>query len=248
MKDDKLIRFFNAIDFNKEYLKYYENASLKEVLLRRKENRMTMVINIDSLPPIEAFKETYEKGKTLEGADEVRFKFIVENNTLLFKEYFDYYFDILVSKCPMLNCIDRNKITFENNKINIEVLNPAEYNKIEEIKEKIEIFMSDMGFDDVEVNPNINEEEREKFKKELNTTTEKIVNKEVRKTIKGNPIAGEASEIKNLITNEDRVVLIAKVFGIDSKSTQSGWFIITLKLTDYTDSIMANILDRKSVV
>ena len=245
MKDDKLIRFFNAINFNKDYLKYYENASLKEVLLKRKENKMTMIINIDLLPPIEVFKEIYEKGKTLEGAKEVRFKFIVENNTLLFKEYFDYYFDILISRCPMLKCIDRNKITFNNNKINIEVLNPAEYNKIEEIKEKIEIFMSDMGFDDVEVTSNINEEEREKFKKELNTTTEKIVNKEVRKTIKGNPIAGEPSEIKNLITNEDRVILIAQVFGIDSKSTQSGWFIITLKLTDYTDSIMANIFTKK---
>ena len=245
MKDDKLIRFFNAINFNKDYLKYYENASLKEVLLKRKENKMTMIINIDLLPPIEVFKEIYEKGKTLEGAKEVRFKFIVENNTLLFKEYFDYYFDILISRCPMLKCIDRNKITFNNNKINIEVLNPAEYNKIEEIKEKIEVFMSDMGFDDVEVTSNINEEEREKFKKELNTTTEKIVNKEVRKTIKGNPIAGEPSEIKNLITNEDRVILIAQVFGIDSKSTQSGWFIITLKLTDYTDSIMANIFTKK---
>ena len=245
MKDDKLVRFFNAINFNKDNLKYYENASLKEVLLKRKENRMTMIINIDSLPPVDVFKETYEKGKTLEGADEVRFKFIVENNTLLFKEYFDYYFDILVSKCPMLNCIDRTKITFDNNKINIEVLNPAEYNKIEEIKEKIEIFMSDMGFDDVEVTANINETEREKFKQTLDVVTEKIVNKETRKTIKGNPIAGEASEIKNLITNEDRVVLIAKVFGIDSKSTQSGWFIITLKLTDYTDSIMANIFTKK---
>ena len=245
MKDDKLVRFFNAIDFNKDNLKYYDNASLKEVLLRRKENRMTMIINIDSLPPVDVFKETYEKGKTLEGADEVRFKFIVENNTSLFKEYFDYYFNILVSKCPMLNCIDRTKITFDNNKINIEVLNPAEYNKIEEIKEKIEIFMSDMGFDDVEVTTNINETEREKFKQTLDVVTEKIVNKETRKTIKGNPIAGEASEIKNLITNEDRVVLIAKVFGIDSKSTQSGWFIITLKLTDYTDSIMANIFTKK---
>lgn len=245
MKDDKLVRFFNAIDFNKDYLKYYENASLKEVLLRRKENRMTMIINIDSLPPVDVFKETYEKGKSLEGADEVRFKFIVENNTLLLKEYFDYYFDILVSKCPMLNCIDRTKITFDNNKINIEVLNPAEYHKIEEIKEKIEIFMSDMGFDDIEVTANINETEREKFKQTLDVVTEKIVNKETRKTIKGNPIAGEASEIKNLITNEDRVVLIAKVFGIDSKSTQSGWFIITLKLTDYTDSIMANIFTKK---
>ena len=245
MKDDKLIRFFNAINFNKDYLKYYENASLKEVLLNRKENKMTMIINIDLLTPIEVFKEIYEKGKTLEGAKKVIIKYIVENNTLLFKKYFNYYFDILINRCPMLNCIDRNKITFNNNKINIEVLNTAEYNKIEEIKEKIEVFMSDMGFDDVEVTSNINEEEREKFKKELNTTTEKIVNKEVRKTIKGNPIAGEPSEIKNLITNEDRVILIAQVFGIDSKSTQSGWFIITLKLTDYTDSIMANIFTKK---
>ena len=245
MKDDKLVRFFNAIDFNNEDLKYYENASLKEVLLRRKENRMTMIININELPPIDAFKETYVKAKTLDGADEVRFKFITENSNLYFKEYFEYYFDILVSKCPMLKCIDKTKITYEDNIINIEVLNPAEQRKIEEIKEKIEIFLSDMGFQDVEVNARINEEEREKFKQTLDVVTEKIVNKETRKTIKGNPIAGEPSEIKNLITNEDRVILVAKVFGLDSRSTQSGWFIITLKLTDYTDSIMANIFTRK---
>ena len=245
MKDDKLVRFFNAIDFNNEDLKYYENASLKEVLLRRRENRMTMIININELPPIDVFKETYIKAKTLDGADEVRFKFITENSNLYYKEYFEYYFDILVSKCPMLKCIDKTKITFDNNTINIEVLNPAEQRKIEEIKEKIEIFLSDMGFQDVEVNANINEEEREKFKQTLDVVTEKIVNKETRRTIKGNPIAGEPSEIKNLITNEDRVVLVAKVFGLDSRSTQSGWFIITLKLTDYTDSIMANIFTRK---
>ncbi|UKI58325.1 MAG: hypothetical protein L6V81_02590 [Clostridium sp.] len=69
----------------------------------------------------------------------------------------------------------------------------------------------------------------------------KLKSKKTRTTIKGNPIAGDVSQIKNLIAAEDKVVLIAKVFGVDSKSTQSGWFIITLKLTDYTDSIMANI-------
>lgn len=245
MKDDKLIRFFNAINFKEEYLKYYEDASLKEVLLMKKLNKMTMIINIDNLPPINVFKETYDRAKTLKGADEVRFKFIVKNNNLYLEEYFNYYFDILVSKCPMLNCIDRKKITFNNNKINIEVLNPAEYNKIEEIKEKIEIFLCDMGYDGIDITSNINEEEREKFKKELNKSTEQIINKEVKKIIKGSPITGNPSEIKNIITNEDKVVLIAKVFGLESKSTQSGWFIITLKITDYTDSIIANIFTKK---
>ena len=47
------------------------------------------------------------------------------------------------------------------------------------------------------------------------------------------------------MTNEDKVVLIAKVFGLDSKSTQSGWYIISLKLTDYTDSIISNIFTKK---
>ena len=48
---------------------------------------------------------------------------------------------------------------------------------------------------------------------------------------------------KSYITSKAN--LIAKVFGVDSKSTQSGWFIITLKLTDYTDSIIANIFTKK---
>ena len=117
--------------------------------------------------------------------------------------------------------------------------------KIESLSEKIEIFLSDMGFDEVTINTFINEEAREQFKKELNTTVEVIENKQNKKVIKGNPISGEKSEIKNLITNEDKVVLIAKIFGLESKSTQSGWFIITLKLTDYTDSIMANIFTKK---
>ena len=245
MKDNKLNRFFDTTNFNNEFTIYFNNASLKEVLLSKKSNRMTMIIEIDKLPSINVFEELYEKGKTLKGVKEFRIKFISNDNKDKLKEYFNYYFDILINKCPMLKCIDKEKITFNDNSINIEVLNTAELNKIKEISENIEIFLNDMSFDNISINAYINEEEREKFKKSLNDTKEIIETKKTVKIIKGNKITGEVSEIKNLITNEDNVVLIANVFGIDGISTSKGWYIITLKITDYTDSIISKIFTRK---
>ena len=245
MKDIRLLKLANTIKLNENFTKYLENAELKEVLLNKKTNKMTIVIINDFLFPIDMFHELYEKGTSLDGVDKIRYKFIIKENNKYFQEYFLYYFDILVKSCPMLECIKKDKIAFDGNSVNIEVLNSAEKNKIEELTDKIEVFLSDMGFDDINIKATINEKEREKFKESLIEVHDEVKSKKTRTTIKGNPIAGDASQIKNLIAAEDKVVLIAKVFGVDSKSTQSGWFIITLKLTDYTDSIIANIFTKK---
>ncbi len=245
MKDEKLLRFLNAVNFNDSLTQYFKDYTVKEVLLEKKTNTMRLVLECDELVPINIFDELYKSGNTLNGVNKVIYKFIVKNNTKYLEEYFNYYFDKLLSKCPMLKCIDRDKIKFDNSNINIPVLNNVEKDKIESLKEKIEIFLSDMGFDLIEVTATIDEEERKKFKEQLNSTVEVVQNRNTKQTIKGNPISGEISQIKNLMSNEDKVVLIAKVFGLDSRSTQSGWYIITLKLTDYTDSIMANIFTKK---
>ena len=126
MKDNKLVRFFNAIKFNIDFTSFFEEATLKDVLLDKKKNKMTMIIEMDNLIPLDVFKELCEKSKVLDGAEKVHFKFIIKNNDKLFLDYFNFYFDILVSKCPMLECIDRENISIENNKINIDVLNKAE--------------------------------------------------------------------------------------------------------------------------
>lgn len=78
MKDNKLVRFFNTVNFNIDFTGFFEEASLKEVLLDKKNNKMTMIIEMDNLVPLEVFKELCEKGKTLEGAEKVRFKFIIK--------------------------------------------------------------------------------------------------------------------------------------------------------------------------
>ena len=164
MIEDKLERLFKTINFDEENFPFFKNASVKEVLLLKKINRMTLVLEIDKPIPIDVFKELFEKASTLKGADSVRFKFIVKDNSMYFKEYFDYYFDLTVKKCPMLKCVDKEKIKIENNTIHFEVLNNAEKQKIESLAEKISIFMSDMGFDDVVISADINEEDRKKFK------------------------------------------------------------------------------------
>lgn len=240
----KLERFLNTIEFNKDNYKYFENASVKEVLLTKKTNRMTLILNLDKLIPIDIFKELYEKAHNLKGAESVRFKFIVKENNEYFDDYFNYYFDILVDNCPMLRAIDRSKITIDNNKIIFEVLNNAEKEKIESLEEKIETFLVDMGFEDVSIEAIISESLRQEFESELKKeeTSPKDVVKD--SLIKGRNIKGEPSLIKNLITNENNVIIIGEVFGVESRTTQSGWNIITIKITDYTDSIISNIFTK----
>ena len=147
MKDEKLLRFLNAVNFNDSLTQYLKDYTVKEVLLEQKTNTMRLVLECDELMPINVFNELYKSGNTLKGVNKVIYKFIVKNNTKYLKEYFNYYFDKLLSKCPMLECIDRDKIKYDDNVIDISVLNNIEKNKIESLKEKIEIFMSDMGFD-----------------------------------------------------------------------------------------------------
>ena len=241
--DSKLSRFFNAINFDQKYYSFFENASVKDVLLTRKTNKMTIIISIDNTLPIDVFSYLCTTGKTLNPEGDVRYKFLVKNNELLFNDYFNYYFDILISKCPMLKSIDREKIEIDNNNIKFNVLNTFEKEKIESLSEKIETFLTDMGYDDVSVNAVINEDIRAAFELEKDKVEIKEKKKET-KVIKGKSVIGEVSKIKNLINNENNVVIIGEVFGIDSRSTQSGWYIITAKITDNTDSIISNIFTK----
>ena len=85
MKDNKLERFFNAINFDKNFTEYFNEASVKEVLLNKKINRMTLVIEIDELPPINVFKSLCEYAQNMKG-EEASSKTNIESKRLQKKE------------------------------------------------------------------------------------------------------------------------------------------------------------------
>ena len=52
MKDEKLLRFFNAVNFNDSLTQYFKDYAVKEVLLEQKTNTMRLVLECDDLVPI----------------------------------------------------------------------------------------------------------------------------------------------------------------------------------------------------
>ena len=91
MKDNKLERFFNAIDFNKDYEEYFTNAKVMDVRLNKELNRMTLLINLDTEVPINVFNELCVKGLNLDGASSVRYKFTINGSESFFDDYFQLY-------------------------------------------------------------------------------------------------------------------------------------------------------------
>ena len=89
MKDNKLERFFNAIDFNKDYEEYFTNAKVMDVRLNKELNRMTLLINLDTEVPINVFNELCVKGLNLDGASSVRYKFTINGSESFFDDYFN---------------------------------------------------------------------------------------------------------------------------------------------------------------
>ena len=57
MKDEKLLRFFNAVNFNDSLTQYFKDYTVKEVLLEQKTNTMRLVLECDELIPINVFDE-----------------------------------------------------------------------------------------------------------------------------------------------------------------------------------------------
>lgn len=229
MKDVRLERFLNKINFDITPYPFFNDYEIDKVVINKKQNTMTIYIKMKENMDIKVYEELYEKSKKFESASKVYFVFLVNDNSKKLKDYFNYYFNKLLNTCPMLGCIDLDKIKFENNIIDFEVLNKAEIEKIDSLKPKIINFLKCMGYE-VDIISHINEEEHKKLQEEIIVNIEEATPKETKRILKGTFIKGESRTIKNLITAEDNVIITGFVFGVEGKTTASGWNIITLKV------------------
>lgn len=239
--DNKLLRFFNEIKFDEAYFEQFKDAKIDKVEVNTKKKIWVIHISFLDLINVEVFELLCNQCKTFEKVDKIYFKFKYENGDELLSKYFYYYFDKLISKCPMLESIKNNNITFENNLIKIETLNQIELNKINEVISNIKTFLEDIGFS-FEIETFINETARVEVKKMIEKKVEvKKENKNEISLIKGSEIKGEISKIKNVITEENNIIFEAFIFDLEIKETNSKFTIFTLKISDYTDSIVAKI-------
>lgn len=249
--DSKLEKFFKTINLSEENSSRFFGATLKNVVVNREEESWTLYIELKNMIQIDVYNEICEKSKSLPSVKKVYFVFKHEDKEYL-KEYFFYAFKNIQDKCPTLNSIKEEDIQIEETTIKIEVANSAELEKISSIKSEIQDFLKNMGYLNINILPEINKEKSEEVKellkqKEITPETIKIEQKES-SVIIGNEIKAKKTDLKNIIAEMGDVCVEVFVFGIDVKVTASGFTIITYKISDYTDSLLAKIFTKEKTV
>ncbi len=245
--DARLERFFKKINLNEENYKYFETATLENVVVDTHEESWTIYMKIKEMIPVSIFKLICELSSNLKTVKKVYFVF--KHDTLnLLSDYVNYIFKNYQEKCPMLKSIKETDVIVNDNIIKIEVANSIELEKINNIKPKMKEFLIAMGYLNLEITGEINEKasiDAKELIKQKDVTEEEIkVTKKESSIILGNEIKSKKTELKNIIAEMSDVTVEVFVFGSEIKETASGFNIITYKISDTTDSLIAKIFTK----
>ncbi len=241
------MRFFKKINLLEEYYDYFKTATVKNVVVDTTEESWSIYIEINDMIPVEVFKLICDLSKNIKEVKKVYF--IFKHNSLnLLKDYVFYIFQNYQEKCPMLKSINETDIILEDKTIKIEVANNAELDKINSIKPKMLEFLKNMGYLGISITPEINDKvsaDAKELIKQKDVTVEEIKTTQKESSlIFGSEIKTKKTELKNIIAEMGDVTVEVFVFGSEIKETSSGFNIITYKISDYTDSLIAKIFTK----
>lgn len=191
-------------------------------------------------------------------------------NKDLIKEYYEKFIEKYSKNSPFIEMFKDLKIDYNEN-LKIFVNNKIEEMKLESIKKELEEDFKNAGFDfniEINIDKTIDNEILEEIKKDLDVSNIKIekpkeeikeekkkkfvsknyerppliVEKDNKDVVMGRVIDSEITRLDTVYEQNKLITIKAKLFtDIDVLETKTGLRILTLKLTDLTDSIYAKI-------
>ena len=244
---NKIDLLLKQININEEDKKYFKEASLDKIICNRNKDKYAFCLSLKNALPLKTYITFNEILKKKYSNAKVTSILKVENYSLdNIIEYYRYYIEKYSSQAPLLKEFIDSFLKLEKDILYIEIINKAEEMKLESIIKQLTKDLNNSGFK-VKVETKINEEKAEEIREEIEKT--KVVPKVVKKIespiIIGEEINTEISPINTITFEMDSVTVKAKIFGIDTfESSKSNFKIITLKLTDTTDSMYAKIFTK----
>ena len=259
--DNNIVRLLDKIEFSKDNYKYFEDAKINKVKVFSTINTWHILIDKEELLPKEILEELYEKINLLDNnVSQIDVIFNVEKKNI--NTYLDYYPVILnkikeVIKLPN-KYIDNMKI--EDDRLVLIANNLVEEKKLLRVLPNIEDCYKDLGYSkSIEVKLVHEDNIVEEIKKDLTVKEEDIPKKKEKEKEKkksksddtniilGRVIKEEPIKMKTIIGEDNNVVVQGKIFGTDYfESNKTDFKIITLKLTDYSDSIYCKVFVREN--
>ncbi len=268
--DTKLESILKKINYKNDYFVEFIDAKVDRV--NANGSKLDIVIHNKTNLTTEAYNELEKSFKDFFNIEEIYLYIIVDeiDNDKLLNEYKSIIG--LLKKEKSLLEIFEDSLAFEEEKYLIKAAHEFEKATIEKYIPRITEYLEKRGFD-IDIDVVLSLEERENIKNTINNDLEvkapvvkeikheekislknnftnfgkqKYEKKEVNEdTIKGRVIKDDAVSIKTIVGEEESVTIEGEVFGTEEFEPSSKAFkILTIKLTDYSDSIYCKIFSR----
>ena len=269
--EDKMKILLDKINIGEESFQYFNDAKILKIKVNPKTKSWNIFIEKEELLPVEVLQELEEKKQNLdENAESIEFVFTILNPNL--ETYVSYFKDYFLKQCKKelkVLSLYQESLIIENDKLLLVVSDRPEQEAMEKALPKIQKFYKQMGYsEEIEIEVREDENVLEKVQQELQEEISHIEGKKEEKKEKkeaspekktykreaveennviGRGIKEEPIKIKSIIGEDNNVVIEAKLFGTDFfESPKTDFKIITLKLTDYSDSIYSKVFVREA--
>lgn len=267
-KNIKLL--LDKIDFSKDHYNFFSSAKLTKLKLFKGNKSLEVYIEIDNMVRVDIFNELESKIYKLDNrVSKINIFFNVKNKDLnLYKDYFNTVLSMMKGKINKNLFV--NSIEVGDNKLNILYSNTYEHDILNKNIDLIKEIYSSLGYDgEIDLKENINKIELNSTNEVLESSIpkEKFEHKEVKEEKKFTPgekhftrrrkeekapenIIGVAINdtpisLHSVVGEDNNVCVEAKIFGVEYfESSKSDFKIITLKITDFTDSIYCKVFTR----
>ena len=264
--DDRIKILLDKINIDETSYQYFNDAKITKIKVNSKTNSWNIFIDKDELLPVEILEELESKKMLLdELASKIEIIFNIKNpNIDTYLSYYKYLLKTLKDDLKVLE-IYEDAMKIEDDFLVLVATNEVEKERLLGVLDKVMNFYKKQSYNfniDVimrheenileEIQKDLNNIEMPKYeqppKKEETPQPEK---KQFRREAKdpnsviGRGIKEEPIKIKTLIGEDNNVVVEAKVFGTDYfESSKTDFKIITLKITDFSDSIYCKVFVR----
>ena len=246
---EKLKILLDKIKLDEDKYNVFEDASLEKIVGNKARDAYQFFIHVPSNLDAVIFKELKEKlTSSFKEVEKVSLKITVdEENADKLNDYYHEFLNDKIEEFPLLSMSLDDTVSKEENSLVITIGNKAEQIKLTGIERELISFFKQAGYGIDKIEYQVDEEKSKQVQTEIEKIKEHIEVKEVEKTeeiIKGREIKGNITKLADILYEEPNVVVEVKVFDIEEKEL-TNFNLFTLKITDGTDSMFANVFAKK---
>ncbi len=241
--NDEIKRFFKSIEYYPEE-KWFSKANILKVIYKKQSDTFEVHLELEKVLPLEVISELLTcASKGLNHEKKCTIKFYYQTITPVdIKDYMNAFILELIQKRPSLVNLKDSNLTIDDDIITIEVSTKLEEREVKKEGKELAIKLNNYGLGEFQITSVMNDQLHEEVTKEVTQTNEREV---VVENAKNTPsITGNATAINSIIGDIKNVIIEAYIFGIETLERDT-INIITLKISDKTNSLVAKIFEKK---